>query len=272
MRPERPFKRNFHRGPRPQRPRPAPESAPIDPSVIAGRKPVLEALESGKPLEKIFIQFGTHGPAMTAIYTLAKQKGVIVRQTPKGRFAELAPGVETQGVVAIASAVETLELEDVLERIPKGEPPFLLVLDEIEDPHNLGALIRSALCFGLHGVVIPRHHAATVNATVVKTSAGAALTLPIARVTNIAETVKELKERNIWVVGADAAAEKAMDEVQLTGPVALVVGNEGRGLRRLVKENCDQLIKIPMAGSFDSLNASVAGAVIMYAVSRQRKP
>lgn len=260
--------RPFHR-PRTQPQHPKPE-APPDSSLIVGRKPVLEALEQGKSLEKIFVLFGIHGAAVSSIYTLAKQRGVPVRQTPKGRFHELSGGAETQGVVAIASAVPILELEDLLVKLPDAQPPFLLLLDEIEDPHNLGALIRSALCFGVHGVILPRHHAATVNSTVIKTSAGAVLTLPVARVANLVEAIRQIKDRNIWVVGADGKAEKGLDEVILSGPLALVVGNEGRGLRRLVKETCDQLVRIPMAGSFDSLNASVAGAILMYAVSRQR--
>ncbi|OGU28824.1 MAG: 23S rRNA (guanosine(2251)-2'-O)-methyltransferase RlmB [Ignavibacteria bacterium GWA2_55_11] len=237
---------------------------------MVGRKPVLEALESGQAIEKVFVQFGTHGQAIDSIFKLAKQRGIPIRQTPKERFRELGGGAETQGVVAVASSVDYLELDQLLDSVPEGQQPFFLLFDEIEDPHNLGALIRSALCFGVHGVVLLKHHSATVNATVIKTSAGAALSMPVARVTNLVNAIKELKENGIRVVGTDAAAQATLGVADLSGPIAIVVGNEGRGIRRLVKENCDLLVRIPMGGSFDSLNASVAGALVLYEAARAR--
>ncbi len=236
-----------------------------------GRKPVLEALDSDKAVEKVFIQFGTHGPSISNIYTAAKRRGIPVQQAPSERIAEMTGDMETQGVVAVVSPTTYLELDDLLAQLPTTEPAFLLLLDEIEDPHNLGALVRSALCFGVQGTVIPKHHAATVNATVMKTSAGAALSMPIARVGNLVQAINELKEKGIRVIGTDGEGTTLVDDADFTGPVALVIGNEGKGLRRLVRENCDVVVKIPMVGSFDSWQASVAGAVVMYAASRKRK-
>jgi 23S rRNA (guanosine2251-2'-O)-methyltransferase len=238
----------------------------MDSTLLTGRKPVLEALEQGRPIEKIFVLHGVHGQGIDAIFRMAKQRGIPIRQTPKDRFRQFAKGQEAQGVAAIMAQVEYLEMDALLAIAGKESTPFILILDEIEDPHNLGALLRSALCFGVHGVVVPRHHAATVNATVIKTSAGAALSIPIARVANISRAIEEVKEAGIMVVGTDAAAGKALDDIPVGGGIALVVGNEGKGIRRLVKETCDLLVRIPMGGSFESLNASVAGAIAMYVV------
>jgi 23S rRNA (guanosine2251-2'-O)-methyltransferase len=237
--------------------------------VIVGRNPILEALDSGRAVEKVFIQFGLRGPALNSIFKAAKRRGIPIQQAPREKIEQLG-GPDTQGVVALVSATAYLELEELLEQLPKETTPFLLLLDEIEDPHNLGALVRSALCFGIHGTIIPKHHAATVNATTVKTSAGAALSMPIARVANLVQSITQLKEQGYRIIGTDAAGDVVLADADFSGPVALVIGNEGKGLRRLVREHCDVLVKIPMVGSFDSLNASVAGAIVMYEGARRR--
>jgi len=239
-------------------------------TLITGRKPLLEALESGRAIEKIFVLHGTKGQVIDSIFRLAKNRGIPVRQTSKDRFQKLTKGHEAQGVAGIIGQVVYTELDDLVDLSLQADDAVLLVLDEIEDPHNLGALLRSALSFGVMGVIIPKHHAATVNQTVIKTSAGAALSIPITRIANIAQAVVTLQERGFVVVGMDAEASKTIGDIPTTGPVALVVGNEGKGIRRLVKHRCDVLVRIPMTGTFESLNASVAGAVVMYDVTRRR--
>jgi len=175
-------------------------------------------------------------------------------------------------VAGVIGEIRYQELDDLMDLSRQYPNAVLLILDEIEDPHNLGALIRSALSFGLLGVIIPKHHAATVNQTVIKTSAGAALSLPIARVANIAQTIESLRENDVMVIGTDGEAEKTIEEIPASGRLALVIGNEGKGIRRLVKQKCDQLVRIPMKGGFESLNASVAGAIVMYETMRRRGP
>ncbi len=240
--------------------------------TITGRQPVIEALKSRQALEKIYIQHGAGGPAIQEIKDLARQAGVPFVEADKAKLVQLAGDQSTQGVVAIAGGTRYLEVDELIEIARgRGEPPFLLVLDEIEDPHNLGALIRTAECAGIHGAIIARHHAASVTATVAKTSAGASAHLPIARVTNIAQTLDELKQEAIWIVGTDVTAERTYFAHDYSGPVALVVGNEGRGMRRLVKEKCDFLIKIPLHGKIGSLNASVAGGIVMFEAAKQRQ-
>ncbi len=240
--------------------------------VIAGRQPVLEALKSDQPIEKVLVQHGAQGAAVNNIYKLAKQRGVPVVQASKERFLELAGDGVTQGVLALVGAKKYVELEDLLEISKKrNEPPFILILDEIEDPHNLGALIRTAEGAGIHGVVVPKHHSATVNQTVAKTSAGAISHIALARVSNIVQCIDELKRQGIWVVGTDSTAEKYYYQVDFTGPVAIVVGNEGKGIRRLVMEKCDFLATVPMYGKVESLNASVSGGIILFEAARQRR-
>lgn len=239
--------------------------------LIVGRQPVLEALKAGQPIEKILILHGTHGEALSAIYTLARKAGIPVTVSDKERFRTIIQDQSAQGVAAFAAVKAYAEVEDILAAAEnKGEKPFLLVLDGIEDVHNLGALIRTADCAGVHGVIIPKHHAATVNATVMKTSAGAAAHMPIARVANIVQTLEVLKRLSIWTVGADMAATTTLFNADFQGAVAIVIGSEGKGIRRLVKETCDQLVKIPMSGKVGSLNASVSGALVMYEAVRQR--
>lgn len=240
-------------------------------NLIAGRQPVLEALRSDTPLEKIYILFGTHGGVIQTIQLLSKRRGVSVKEIDRQRFLEICPDVNAQGVVAIASTKTYVDVDTILKLAgDKGEAPFLLILDEIEDPHNLGALIRTGECAGIHGVIIPRHHSASLNETVIKSSAGASLHLPVAKVTNIATTIDELREHGVWVVGSDMTVTRTYDEHDYAGPLAIVIGNEGKGIRRLVKEKCDVLVKIPLYGKIESLNASVAGGVILFEAARKR--
>ncbi|HWP82288.1 MAG TPA: 23S rRNA (guanosine(2251)-2'-O)-methyltransferase RlmB [Bacteroidota bacterium] len=238
--------------------------------IIAGRHPVLEALKAGEQLEKIILHHGAHGPAIDQIRSLARQRGVVVVEANKERFRELGEGTD-QGVVALRSDVTYAEIEDLLQIAKeRNEPPFLLILDEIEDPHNLGALIRTAECAGVHGVIIPKHHSATVSSTVTKAAAGATAYVRIAKVTNIAQTLDELKSLGLWIVGTDSAGEKAYDGIDYNGPIAVVIGSEGKGIRRLVKEKCDFLVRIPLYGKIASLNASVAGALVLFEAAKVR--
>ena len=240
-------------------------------NIIAGRKPVIEALNAGTPVEKIYILRGTHGEPIDTIKRLARQKNILCSEADKHVIEKFSRDTNSQGVVAIVGTKEYIDVDEILSiATTKNEKAFILLFDEIEDPHNLGALIRTAVCLGAHGGIIPKHNAAPVNETVAKTSAGASAHFPIAKVTNIAATIEELKEKGIWIVGADADAQRNFTDVDYSMPVALVIGNEGKGIRRLVKEKCDFLVKIPMTGSFDSLNASVAGALIMYEEFRKR--
>ena len=239
--------------------------------LVYGKQPVLEALSSGLAIEKILVLHGTRASTVDAVRRLAKQKGIPVVETGADRFREITTEEHTQGVIALVSAKTYVEPEELLSIAEKKkEKPFLLILDEIEDPHNLGALIRSAECAGIHGVILPKHHSATVNETVAKTSAGASAHMPVARVTNIAQTLDQLKENGLWVIGSDGDGDRSYYDVDYRGPIALVVGNEGKGIRRLVKEKCDFLVKIPLHGRIDSLNASVACALLMFEAVRMR--
>lgn len=240
--------------------------------IIAGRKPVMEALRAGTGLERVVFLQGVQGNVIEEIRRFAEQKGVQVIQANKQQFRELATDATTQGVVAVLAAEKRYTaLEDLLA-VPdaRGEKGFLLVLDEVEDPQNLGALVRTAEGTGVHGVIIPKHHAASVTAAVVKASAGATEHMAIGEVTNIAVTLDRLKERGYWVIGLAGEGARAFTAMEYTMPVAVVVGNEGKGIRRLVREKCDHLVRIPMFGKIDSFNASVAGALVMYEVARQR--
>ena len=241
-------------------------------NIIAGRNPVIEALRAGTIIEKIVILGGVKGGIIEKIKQMAKRNRVPVIEVGKQKFRDLVSDTTTQGVVAIVGTKAYVELDTILDAArERNEAPFIVIFDEIEDPHNLGALIRTAECTGAHGAIIPKHHAASVNQTVAKTSAGASEHLPIAKVVNIATTLDELKEKGLWIVGADSAADRLYTQVDLTMPVALVIGNEGKGIRELVKSKCDYLVKIPLFGKIESLNASVAGAIVMFEVVRRRK-
>jgi len=240
--------------------------------IIAGRKPVMEALRAGTSIEKIVFLLGVQGTVIEEIRKTAERSKVPVSQANRQQFRELASDATTQGVVAILhkgkAFVEIGEIVAAAEA--KGEKPFVLILDSVEDPQNLGALVRSAECAGVHGVVIPKHHAASITSAVVKASAGATEHMPMAEVTNLVSTLDELKGMGFWTVGVAVEGETLYTAYDYTPPVAIVVGNEGKGIRRLVREHCDTLVKIPMYGSLGSLNASVAGALVMYEATRQR--
>jgi 23S rRNA (guanosine2251-2'-O)-methyltransferase len=241
--------------------------------TIVGRKPVIEALKAGTAIEKILLLSGIHGQSIEEVRTLAKRNNIPVQESTRQQFRDLANDQMTQGVVAIVpQRFQYSSIEEIAKvATERKEKPFVLILDEIEDPHNLGALIRSAECAGVHGVIVPKHHSAPVNSTVAKTSAGATEHLAIAEVTNIVNTIDDLKKTGFWVAGLDGDGEKLYHSADYMSPIAIVVGNEGKGIRRLVKEHCDFLVKIPLQGKIESLNASVAGALVMFEVARQRK-
>lgn len=239
-------------------------------SVIEGRNAVLEAFRSGKTIDKLYIQDGLRDSVVSSILREAKKKDTIFDFIPKEKLDLMSKTKKHQGVIAHASAYEYSTVETILEKArDKGEAPFVFILDEIEDPHNLGAIIRTANLCGAHGVIIPKRRAASVTATVVKASAGAIYHTPVAKVTNISKTIEELKKEGLWFACADMGGE-VMYKANLTGPIGLVIGNEGNGVSRLVKENCDYIVSIPMKGDIDSLNASVAAGVLAYEIVRQR--
>ncbi len=243
----------------------------MEANIVTGRNPVIEALKADAPIEKILMLYGVRGAAIERIKLLAKQRGVPCVEVNKMRFREIVSDATTQGVVAMVGEKEYVSLEQLLE-IPaqRNESPFFLILDEIVDPQNFGALLRTACCAGVHGVIIPKHHAVSITQTVVKASAGASEHIAVAKVTNVSNTIDVLKGKGIWVVGSSPEAEKTFYEVDFKIPLALVVGGEAQGIRRLVLEKCDFLVKIPMYGKVGSLNASVAGALLMYEVARAR--
>ena len=237
--------------------------------LIAGRNAVIEALRAKKPIDKIFVLDGCQDGPIRTIVREAKKTDAILKFVDKERLNQLT-NEHHQGVVAIVAAYEYGTIDDLFKRAEeKGEDPFLIVLDGIEDPHNLGAIIRTANIAGAHGVIIPKRRAVGLTATVAKTSAGALNYTPVAKVTNLVKTMEELKEKGIWFVCADMDGQ-SMYDMNLTGPIGLVVGNEGDGVSRLVKENCDFVASIPMKGEITSLNASVAGGVLAYEIVRQR--
>ncbi|GBG06257.1 23S rRNA (guanosine(2251)-2'-O)-methyltransferase RlmB [Paenibacillus sp. MY03] len=240
--------------------------------IIAGKHPVLEALRSGREINKIWIAEGSQKSVTGPITAEAKALGIVVQFVDKRKLDAMAAGVAHQGVIAQAAAFDYVEVDDILAIAEKkGETPFILVLDEIEDPHNLGSILRTAECTGVHGVVIPKRRSASLTATVLKTSAGAAEHVAVARVTNLAQTIEKLKEAGVWVAGTDVSAAQDVYKSKFDMPLAIVIGNESKGMGRLIKEKCDFLVKLPMLGRLNSLNASVAAGVLMYEVVRQRR-
>ncbi|MCI6165162.1 MAG: 23S rRNA (guanosine(2251)-2'-O)-methyltransferase RlmB [Lachnospira sp.] len=238
--------------------------------TIEGRNAVLEAFRSGKTIDKLYVLDGCQDGPVRSIVREAKKADTIINFVDKERLDRLSTTGHHQGVVAQAAAYEYAEVEDILNAAKeKNEPPFIFILDEIEDPHNLGAIIRTANLAGAHGVIIPKRRAVGLTATVAKTSAGAINYTPVAKVTNISKTIDELKKEGLWFVCADMDGD-VMYNVNLTGPIGLVIGNEGSGVSRLVKEKCDFTASIPMKGDIDSLNASVAAGVLAYEIVRQR--
>ncbi|MVP02276.1 MULTISPECIES: 23S rRNA (guanosine(2251)-2'-O)-methyltransferase RlmB [Paenibacillus] len=243
----------------------------MEEEYIGGKHSVLEALRSGRTIHKIWLAESAQKQLAQPIVAEAKKQGIVVQTADKRKLDQLAPEVQHQGVVAQVAAYDYATIDDILARAErKGEEPFILILDEIEDPHNLGSILRTADCTGVHGVIIPKRRSVGLTATVSKTSAGAIEYVPVARVTNITQTIGELKERGVWVAGTDVTAADDVYRSNFKLPLALVIGNEARGVGRLIKESCDFLVKLPMHGRINSLNASVAAGVLMYEVVRQR--
>jgi 23S rRNA (guanosine2251-2'-O)-methyltransferase len=240
---------------------------------IVGKNPVLEALRSGHAINKIWIGEGTQKGQVNQILDLAKENGIQFQFVPKQKLESLIDTKNHQGVVASVAAYEYAELEDLFTKATeKGEDPFFLILDEIEDPHNLGSILRTADAAGAHGVIIPKRRAVGLTATVAKASTGAIEYVPVVRVTNIARTMDELKKRGLWFAGTDAKGDTDFRQASFDLPIGLVIGSEGKGISRLIKEKCDFLLQVPMQGKVTSLNASVAASLLMYEVLRKRNP
>jgi 23S rRNA (guanosine2251-2'-O)-methyltransferase len=237
-------------------------------NIICGRNPVIEAIKSGMSIDTVYVS--GHGGILGKINSMAKDAGAVVKVVNNQKLDQLSGGRAHQGVAAAASCAEYASLEDILAvSEKKGTNPFIIICDEIEDPHNLGAIIRTAEAAGADGIIIPKRRSASLNATVFKTSAGAASWLPVARVSNLASAVDELKKRSVWIYGTDASGE-SYESTDLKGSIALVIGSEGFGMGRLIKEKCDFLLRLPMNGKITSLNASVAAGIFMYEAVRQR--
>ena len=270
----RKFEREAPRRKRPQmeaEPKRREEPRELPDDVLVGRNAVTEALKSGRGINKLWIASGDREGSVSEIAALAKERGIVMQYVERAKIESFAGGHRHQGVLAYVAPVPYAELDDILKAAEaKGEAPFLVLLDELEDPHNLGALLRTADATGVHGILIPKRRSVSLNATVAKTSAGAVEYVPVARIGNIAQTLKKLKEKGFWVAGADMDGEKAYYEADLTGPLVLVVGSEGRGMSRLTKDACDFIVSMPMVGRINSLNASVAGSILMYESMRQR--
>ena len=238
--------------------------------VIEGRNAVIEAFRAGKTVDKLFVLEHCKEGSMNTVLREAKKHDTIINYVKKERLDQMSETGKHQGVIAYIAAFEYATVDDILKKAEdKGEPPFVVIIDDIEDPHNLGAIIRTANLAGAHGVIIPKHRAAGLTATAVKASAGAVSYTPVAKVTNISKTIEELKDKGLWFVCADMGGT-TMYDLDLKGPIGLVVGNEGKGVSRLVKEKCDFIASIPMFGDIDSLNASVATGVLAYEIVRQR--
>ena len=238
---------------------------------LEGRNSVLEAINKNKTIDKIFVKKGEIEGTLKVIVAKALEKGIIVQEVDKMKMEQMKKTNNPQGVIALCPTHEYCEVYDILENAKKkGEEPFIIILDEITDPHNLGAIIRTAEASGAHGVIIPKRRSASLTAIVSKTSAGALEYVPVARVSNITKEIEKLKKAGLWIVCTDMKGTTYYD-ADLKGPIAIVIGNEGEGVSRLVKENCDFSIKIPMLGKIDSLNASVASGIVMYEVVKQRK-
>lgn len=238
---------------------------------LEGRNAILEALRNDRDMEKLFVLRGNVEGTIKKIIAQASKKGVVIQEVSRQKLDELSQTKNHQGVIAIVSSHNYAEIEDILQNAKdKGEPPFIVILDGITDPHNLGAIIRTAECAGVHGVIIPKRRSVGLNATVGKTSAGAIEYMPVARVTNIVKTMEQLKKQGLWFACADM---KGLDyfDTDMKGALGLVIGSEGEGVSRLVKENCDFTVAIPMYGKIASLNASVAAGLLMYEIVRQRR-
>lgn len=247
------------------------KSEKIYDDIIEGRNPVLELLESGKDINKIFIQSGEKNGSINKIIAIAKEKRIVMVEVQKSKLDEMSETKNHQGVIAIVPPFEYCDVYDILEYAKeRKEKPFIIILDGIEDPHNLGSIIRTAETAGVHGIIIPKRRSVAVNATVAKTSAGAVEHVKIARVSNINDTIKYLKENDVWIYGTDGQAKNMYYKQDFRDGAAIIIGSEGLGMSDLVRKNCDGLVKIPMKGKINSLNASVSAGIIMYEVVKQR--
>ncbi|MGG3955581.1 23S rRNA (guanosine(2251)-2'-O)-methyltransferase RlmB [Bhargavaea massiliensis] len=240
--------------------------------LIIGKNPVLEALKSGREMNKIWIAEGSQRGQMQPIIQLAKEMGITVQYVPKKKMDQLSEG-NHQGVIAQVAAYRYYDIDDLFKKAEeREEAPFFIILDELEDPHNLGSIMRTADAVGAHGIIIPKRRSVGLTATVAKASTGAIEYVPVARVTNLARTVDELKERGVWIFGTDAKGNQDYRQLDGVIPLALVIGSEGKGISRLLRDKCDVLIRLPMIGNVTSLNASVAASLLMYEVYRKRHP
>ena len=247
------------------------EQKEVRDELIIGRNPVMEALKAGRNIDTIFVSKGECQGSIGKIIATARDAGVLIKETDAKKLGFMCGNANHQGVIARVAAHEYATVDDLFARAEEtGEAPFFIIADEVSDPHNLGAIIRTAECAGAHGVIVPKRRSATLNYTVDKTSAGALEYLPVARVSNLPACMEELKARGVWIYGTDMEGE-VWCQTDLTGPMALVVGNEGKGMGRLVREKCDFILSLPMSGNIQSLNASVAAGIVMYEVHRQRK-
>ncbi|PKL83656.1 MAG: 23S rRNA (guanosine(2251)-2'-O)-methyltransferase RlmB [Ignavibacteriae bacterium HGW-Ignavibacteriae-3] len=237
---------------------------------IIGRKPVLEALKSDAEIEVVYIAFSQHGEIISQIFSAAKTRGVKVTQLAVPKFDKLSDGQNAQGVIALKSSQKYFEIGELIEKSKKSLSPLLLLLDSIQDTHNLGAILRSAECAGSDGVIITTNQTAPINETVEKIAAGAVSHLKICKVTNLVRAIEDLKKNGFWIVGTHLSGEKNYDQLDYKMPVALVMGNEEKGIRKLVAENCDFLVKIPMKGKIGSLNVSVSTGILLFEINRQR--
>jgi len=237
---------------------------------IEGRNSVTEALKSGRSIDKLYVKKGEHHGSIIPIISLAKKKGITIVETDEKKLSQMSETGAHQGVIALCAVKDYATVDDILALSEKkGEPPFIIILDRINDPRNLGSVIRTANCAGAHGIIISKHDSVGLTAVCAKAAAGALEHVPVARVSNLSKTIDELKKKNIWITGADASGETELYDADLKGAVAVVIGSEGEGISRLVLEKCDFKVKIPMKGNINSLNASVAAALFMYEAVRQ---
>ncbi|GAA0702822.1 23S rRNA (guanosine(2251)-2'-O)-methyltransferase RlmB [Paraclostridium ghonii] len=239
-------------------------------AIIEGRNPVIEAIKNDREIDKIMIANGAKEGSIKKITAMAKEKNIIIQYVDRNKLDEISTSHSHQGVIANVSEYKYFELDELIQNVKdKGEDPFFIILDEITDPHNLGSIIRTADAVGAHGVIIPKRRSVHITPTVVKASAGAVEYVPVCKVTNVVNTIKTLKEHGLWIAAADMDGQTFYEQ-NLTGPIGLVIGSEGFGISRLVKNNCDYIVKMPMVGNVTSLNASVAGSILLYEIFKQR--
>lgn len=240
--------------------------------ILEGRNPVLEALKADRTIDKIFVSSGNKEGSILQIIAMAKEKGIVIQEVEKSKLDRLSQTFAHQGVIAFVSEYEYVEAEDILSKAKqKGEKPFIVILDEITDSHNFGAILRSADASGVHGIIIPKRRSVGMSSLVAKASAGAIEHVLVAKVTNISQTIAYLKKQGVWIIGTDVQGDKVYYKSDLKGSIAIVVGSEGEGLGRIVKESCDFLVRIPMKGQIDSLNVGVAAAILMFEAVKQRE-